>query len=353
MRSVFYWGATGISMTKSNPYGALLAQAMEKLGVELVSGYAEDLNEAWLEENRGRVDVLHLHWPHYLYTKPDLNDTIARCTELIGHLSRARMLGYKVVWTVHNLYPHESVNRDLDRLARLALVSLASSLIVHCDYARRCVREQFYREEGVFTVPHGHFMDAYPNTVSRADARGRLGLSEAQFVYLFFGNIRPYKGVERLIDTFCDLPGEDLALVMAVKDTSPYSIELIGRARAADPRIRVFTEQFFPVEDFQVYLNAADVVVLPFVDILTSGSAVTAMSFGRPVIVPEIGCLPELVDETLGILYDAKAPGALAEAMVEMRSRDLEACSRAAYERAVSLDWSKIAHLTLEAYQCL
>ncbi len=351
MQSVFYWGSEGLSLVRSNPYGGLLARAMAEQGAELIAGYDGGLNEAWLLENQGQVDVLHLNWPHYMYDAPDLGDCVSRCTELIGHLARARSLGYKVVWTVHNLYPHESVHFELHRLARLAITRLATALIVHCEYARKCVQEHFYRSEGVFTIPHGHFIDAYPNTISREKARHELGLAKGQFVYLFFGNVRPYKGLEQLLKIFSDLPGDDLALLMAAKVYNDYGEQLVKGAQEADPRIVVHTSSFFPSEDFQLYLNAADVVVLPFVDILTSGSAITAMSFARPVIVPGIGCLPELVDKRMGMVYDPNRPDALKEAMVTVQERDLAACGRAAYRQAESLSWESIAGLTLEAYR--
>ncbi len=351
MRSVFYWGSGGLSLVRSNPYGGLLARAMAGLGAELIAGYDEDLNEAWLLENQGQVDVLHLNWPHYMYDAPDLGDCVSRCTELIGHLVRARSLGYKVVWTVHNLYPHERAHFELHRLARLAITQLATALIVHCEYARERVQEHFYRSEGVFTIPHGHFIDAYPNTISREEARRKLGLAGGRFVYLFFGNVRPYKGLEQLLKVFSGLPGDDLALLMAAKVYNDYGEKLVEGAQEADPRIVVRTSSFFPSEDFQLYLNAADVVVLPFVDVLTSGSAITAMSFARPVIVPGIGCLPELVDKRMGVVYDPGQPDALKEAMVTVQERDLAACGRAAYRQAESLSWESIAGLTLEAYR--
>ena len=173
-------------MTENNPYGGLLAEAIGKLGVELVAAYRDELTEEWLEENRGKIDLLHIHLPWYHYAVDDLEESVARCSDFVACLAMAKSMGYKLVWTVHNLYPHESRNLKLDRIARLGLVQMADALIVHCDYARECVREHFHRTDGVFTIPHGHFVDGYPNTISRAAARQLLGLSDDQFVYAFF-----------------------------------------------------------------------------------------------------------------------------------------------------------------------
>jgi len=328
-----------------------MARAMADLGIEVLAGHAEDLSETWLLENQGSIDVLHLHWPHFMYNAPDLAGRVSRCANLISYLARARSLGYKVVWTMHNLYPHESPSPDLDRLARLAITRLTTAIIVHCQYARELLRQHFFRDEGVFIVPHGHFIDPYPNTLTRSESRKQLGLAENKFVYLFFGNVRPNKGLETLLQAFANILDDDVILLCAAKVYSDYGVSLVERAVKFDSRIVVHASQFFANEEFQLYFNAADVVVLPFLDILTSGSAITALSFGRPTIVPAIGCLTELIDDNLGEIYDPKQSGALEQAMRAVRQRDLEACRVAINHRLKSLSWDSIARMTLQVYR--
>ncbi|MEM7031664.1 MAG: glycosyltransferase [Chloroflexota bacterium] len=353
MRTVFFWDAvTGLSLELSNPYGGLLAKALAPLDVEIVAGYPKFLNENWIRENRSKVDVLHLNWPHYTYDVGDLEGSLARCAGVIGCLAYARSLGYKVVWTVHNLYPHHSTSHNLDHLARLALVNIASALIVHCQHARHLIEENFFRRDGVFEIPHGHFISMYPNTLSRDEARQQLGLPKDGFVYLTFGNVKPYKGIERLMNVFSGMPGDDLRLLLMAKVFDEYGQQLAGEvARTADPRIVMHTSSNFPNEDLQIYLNAADVVVLPFLDVLTSGTAITALGFSRPVIAPAIGCLSELIDDRVGLTYDPQNPEALGEAMQAARKRDLPPMTQAALHRAETLDWDSIALKTLEAYR--
>lgn len=351
MRSVFFWEAAGLSLTEANPYGGLLARGLATAGVELVAGHAEMFNRAWLEENQGVVDVLHLNWPHYMYEAPALPERVARAAELIANLTLARTLGYKVVWTVDNLFPHDSPNRDLDRLVRLALTNCCTAVIVHCTHAGRLVQQHFHRTEKVFVIPHGHFIDAYPNTMSRAEARRQLGIDEAQFVYLFFGNVRRYKGLEPLLATFQALPDPQSVLLLAAKSYNSYGDDFVAHARQADPRIIVRPSRFFANEEFQLFFNAADVGVFPFVDVLTSGSTITALSFGLPVIVPAVGCLPELVDDEVGILYDQQQPAALETAIRAIQQRDPGQLRQAAYQRAQSLDRTMIGQRTLAAYQ--
>ena len=90
---------------------------------------------------------------------------------------------------------------------------------------------------------------------------------------------------------------------------------------------------------------------LPFSAILTSGSAITALGFGLPVVLPRLGCLPELVDGRCGLLYDPADPQGLEKALVEIRARDLEAMGQAAREKARELDWDKIAGQVAKLYR--
>ncbi len=351
MRGIFFWEAAGLSLDRANPYGGLLARALSAVGVKLHAGHPEEFTKKWLYQNQGQIDVLHLNWPHYMYDAPDLTDRLARCAQVLDNLSLARALGYKIVWTVHNLYPHESQNRDLDHLARLAITQLATAIIVHCDHARHLVQRRFHRTDGVFVIPHGHFIEPYPNTVSRFDARQRLDIAQDLLVFFFFGNVRHYKGLERLLEVFQSLPGDHLGLLLGAKVYNEYGERTAASAAQSDPRVMVRSSPFFANEEFQFLFKAADVGVFPFVNVLTSGSVITALSFGLPVIVPAVGCLPELVPPEAGIVYDAEDPDGLRQAMQTMQTRDIPEMRAAALERAHALDWAQIAKRTLRAYK--
>lgn len=354
MRAFFFWEAAagGLGLQdRCNPYGPLLARDLSRLGIHLELGdYA--FRRDWLEDARCDYAVLHLNWLHWFYRDDTLEKSVTRLNRFADNLHYARELGYRVVWTLHNRYPHERPFPDLDHMARLIVGSLADDMIAHCNYGARLARRLFYRNDRVHVIPHGHYIDVFPNEISRGAARRRLHLPADVFVYLFFGNARVYKGIEELIRSYRESAEADTRLAIMTRRAfdGSYADRVIALAEE-DERIRVFTHSFFPNEDFQIYLNAADVVVLPFSQVLTSGSAIAALSFGKPVILPAIGCLPELVDDSMGILYDPKDSGALSNALLDIRRRDLNAAGRAAFERARSLDWGGIAERVAEVYR--
>ena len=184
---------------------------------------------------------------------------------------------------------------------------------------------------------------------------------------MFFGNARGYKSVESLIDAFTAVGDDDAVLILMMRQSFDpgYAQEIRNRADG-DERIRVFTSDYFPESDFQYYLNSADVAVLPFSEVLTSGSAITALSFGNlahaaldefgkselanSTNLQEVCEFLQKADDSMGILYDPTAPRGLQQALRQIRKRDLAAAGRAALARARQLDWDGIAARVAEVY---
>lgn len=345
MNVLFFWEPVG-GLTlehRCNPYAGLLDLALHDHDIHLDLGdYA--FTPSWLEQQRSTHDVIHLNWLHAFYRRDDLTTTLKAYHDFAENLHLARRLGYRIVWTLHNLYPHERPFPKIDHLARLLVSDLADVTLAHCSHAAGLARERFYADD-VRVVQHGNFIDVFPNHVTRAEARAQLELEADDFVYLFFGNARGYKSVESLIDAFAALGADDAVLGLMMRNAfdPAYGDQLAARAADNGGKVRVWTSDFFGNDEFQLYLNAADVVVLPFSEVLTSGSAITALGFGRPLIVPALGCLTELVDDSLGIAYDPSSPEALQQAMAQIRTRDINALGTGARARAESLDWRDIA----------
>jgi glycosyltransferase involved in cell wall biosynthesis len=105
--------------------------------------------------------------------------------------------------------------------------------------------------------------------------------------------------------------------------------------------------RFVPSEEVQIYLNAADIAVLPYRQITTSGAALLAFSFGLPVIAPAIGAFPNLITAERGVLY---RPGQLLEAMQAAREIDWSATRGPTMEWVRQFSWEDIGHQLVEAY---
>ena len=100
----------------NNPYGELLCTSLERRGVQVE--FEVDYSQEYLLRNRGRIDVLHFNWPHHDYYHEDASIMASQMQDFVRSLEKARELGYKIVWTAHNLYPHNRTETDLDRIKR-------------------------------------------------------------------------------------------------------------------------------------------------------------------------------------------------------------------------------------------
>jgi glycosyltransferase involved in cell wall biosynthesis len=271
--------------------------------------------------------------------------------EFVGELRLARELGWRVVWTAHNLYPHDRTHHDLDVAFRRAFVEIVSAIISHCDLAAETVRREFHPRAPMFVIPHGNFIDVLPPSVPRDEERAAHGIAPDEFVYGFIGNLLPYKGLEELIDAFVRVDdGRTWLLISGGTRPREYGDSIVARA-AGHPRIVVRPYDYAPGEAFVRVLQASEVIVLPFRASTTSGSLVQALSWPRPCIVPAMGCLPTQMDADAGILYPPDEPGALERAMRDARHLDLEAARAAAWRSAVRADWDDVARRTIEAYR--
>jgi beta-1,4-mannosyltransferase len=316
-----------LSRWKLNPYQALLLGELRKLGVDAVE---RDLDSDTLYDTIAAVkpDVIHLQNIH-----PGIRGLVPYAHALLD----AKRRRIPIVWTVHELMSNSARFGLRDRMASAFTARAADALIVHCDRARA---ELARHARKVVTMPLGHYRDWYPNRVTRAEARAALGIGEESFVFLFFGWIRAYKGVDTLIDAFARLGREDARLVIAGSGDTP---------RSSHPGI-VFRRGPIADEDVQLFMNACDVVALPYRRILTSGAAVLAMSFGRACIASRVGCLPEVLGEEGAFLYEGDGLLAAMQRAIAARER-LEEMGRHNLARALRWRWDEIAEETAEVYR--
>ena len=337
----------------NNPYWELLRRELERMGIEFETSHNSYwMTYRWLWQHRNRVDVLHFHFIQSHYASANQRGSLRRLAKFSHYLLVARLLGYRIVWTAHDLMPTWPMPPQwVEWLARLTMARLAHRVMVHCDRARQLLREHFGIRNRISVVPHPSYHGAYPNAVSKAVARESLGIGQDCFVAGFVGGIRPNKGIEELISTFAKLSSPDAVLLVAGKPWQPDSyVARVEALAAMDPRVR-FTPERIPDGDLQRYLQAADVLVFPFTRVLTSGSVVLAMSFGRPVIVPRLGCLPELIGTDSGFVYDPQEPHALGAALERAMGSNLTRMGAAAANRVNAVTWRDLARRTEGVYR--
>lgn len=337
---------------KENPYQKQLVDCLKNLNIEI-----KDITKVFFKQSllgTWKPDVLHLHWLHAFFITDRFFLSVAKLSFFILKISVLKLLNVKIVWTVHNINNHEKKYLFLDKVCTHFVANIADSIIVHSQSSKKKLLENIgiKNKEKVFIVPHGNYIEYYQNNIEQASARKQLDSIKTDFVFLFIGAIRPYKGVDELIDNFKQLTAENLRLVIVGNPINEEYSQLI-ESKVNDDRAIKYIPGYVPEEQIQLYLNACDVVVFPYKDILTSGSVLLAMSFGKPCIVPYLGCIGEILDEKGAFFFNPQEQNSLLSALEKAieQQDNLPQMGEHSLELARKYNWQDIAEKTLNIYQ--
>lgn len=346
--------------SRTNPYQRLLAQGMAERGVATVPyprGPRPRLFPIarWMLPSARRGDVLHLHWTDVFMRSGSRVRRALEGVRFLLDLLLVRASGMRLAWTLHNMDAHDGAMPAIDRVFARATAALAGVVIVHSDAAAVLAR-QHLRVPGrkLQVIPQGHYRGVYGLPVAREDARAALGLPATARIFLFAGMVRRYKGLEELLDAWrCSMPagGDDapLLLVAGLAKEDAYARTIQALAAAAGGNVRLDL-RWLGDQELPLYLGAADVAVFPFRKITNSGSILLALSYGLPVIAPDLPVLREMLGEATGLLYPPEE-GGLQDALARAGTMDLDHLRVAAAAACDGLDWGTVATRTLRAYE--
>lgn len=238
------------------------------------------------------------------------------CLTAIGWLIKRRST-IKIAYICHNVIPHDG-GGVLDR--RLALTALrhGDALIVHSEQDRYKLLALLPQARVVKAAHPTYAPLAQQSGPAMRNLRRELGLPDEGPVLLFFGFVRPYKGLEYLIHAMVRIRERVPAHLLVAGEfwSSREFYERYAREFGVQEHMS-FVDRYIPNEELQPYFDLADVVVLPYVSATQSGVAQLAFGFGKPVITTRVGGLAEVVQEGVnGILVPPQDEAALAEAVV-------------------------------------
>jgi beta-1,4-mannosyltransferase len=290
-----------LSTAPWNPYLRLLYEALAAEGLELVE--QPRLSIRWLWGARSSARFLHFHWPESQYRfgrgPARLRPLLSRLKLAVfaSRLATARLLRYRLLWTVHQVYPHESLDRDLDRHGARLLAGACDLLVAHDRWTAEEVAAKLARRpKAIAVVPHGSYIGVYPEGRPRDDVRRDLGLPQDSFVFLCFGEVRGYKEIELLLAAFSSVSHPSARLVVA-GNVKAATIGSSIRA-AAETDTRIVTARGFVAEAGVAELfHASDAAVLPRGEPGTSGSLILALSLGLPVVAANVPTVRELTGD--------------------------------------------------------
>lgn len=282
--------------SKRNPYQKLLYASLSKRYDIKIKGYSEKyFNRELLKSNQSSYKCIHLHWLHVFmdFSREDGAD------DFIDSLEFAKACGYEIIYTAHNIISHDSLYQEREAKFRKRASKYFDYVLVHGEFAKRRLVEKIgVDSRKIYIIPHGTYEGYYPNYVNRAISRKKFGINDESFVFLFFGNIKGYKGVDQLMESYSRIrkTHANTRLIVAGRVFEDETGKAIKQYLEHDESI-IFHPGFIEETDAQYYFNASDIVILPYRRILTSGAALLSFSYNKPVIAPKSGLLPEIVEE--------------------------------------------------------
>lgn len=258
------------------------------------------------EARRLRPDIVHIQWSRL----PRLDSWLVR---------QLKASGLKVVHTVHDVLPLYAVGSGTEPFRRI--YENADALIVHTQANVPDLLRAFpdLEPSHIHVIPHLEIANQdVPPDASKHSAREQLELPADAPIFLFFGNIKHYKGVDVLLDAFdrVSTVRPDSRLIIAGRLDPMDADKLPAPERFnQNPHVHRY-DRYIPHSDLWKYYLAADVVVYPYHHIYQSGAMIAGMGFGRPVIATHVGGLSETVDGN-GWIVPAGDALSLAETMRE------------------------------------
>lgn len=276
-------------------------------------------------------------------------------------LVTAKIKKIKVVISIHNILPHEH-NRGLlvlDRIANKIIYSFADYFIVHNKRNLNELIDIFnINQKKISIITHGVLNLVKVAGITQEEAKKHLDIQMKNKVVLFFGYIRKYKGLDVLIEAFSHLEKEieDIILLVAGQPVNDdwERYEMLIKKNKLENKIKVEIG-FIPEQEIEYYFAASDLVVLPYKYLDTHGGiGALALPFNKPLIVTDVGGLPEYTKDKAAIVKPNNVQDLYKKLSIALKDEKLRLkLAKDSEEICKELNWEKIADETIKVYEKL
>lgn len=265
--------------------------------------------------NADDYESVHLHWDDRIFGRGETaEDNQELLRESVDILTAFKANGGRIIWTIHNRVPHKARDLETFEEGRRQLSKLADVIHVHADHAADYMINTYgTARDKIAVIPHPSYLGSYEP--DKTTLNRELAQSEAA-QFLFFGMFRGDKGVHEIREVAGKLTkrGYDYKLRMYGKAFGSQA-RLI-RLLEANPNIDLRTDRI-PDEEVPEIFGTSHVFLAPYRSLFTSGSVMLALTFGLPIIGPNVRELRETTpEECHELLYDPDSPRGLIRSMI-------------------------------------
>ncbi len=272
------------------------------------------------------ADVVHFQW--------------LTVQHVDGHLLPG---GRPLVLTAHDVLPREA--KPGQRAAQRRLYGHFDAIVVHSEHGkRRLVEELGVGADRIHVIPHGVF-----GHLAETPAPANPPFETDKPVVLCFGLMRPYKGIDLLLEAWRGIEDAELWIAGAPR------MDISELRASAPPGVR-FVPRFIGDSELPAYFRRADLVVLPYREIDQSGVLFTALAFGKPLLLSDVGGFPEIAATGAARTFPAGGVGALHDSLRELLGDESARAELAAHASELAhgeYSWEAVARRTLQLYESL
>jgi glycosyltransferase involved in cell wall biosynthesis len=307
---------------------------------------------SWIKASfKTKGNLVHIrHWIWY--------SSIAYC--LI--LPMLKILDKKIIITVHNITPHVEKKYFVN-----FVLTLNKIIFNYCDFylvhnkrnKKNLMRIYNIKNEKISIIKHGILKPYNIKNITKKNAMKILNIPEEKKILLFFGYIWQYKGLDILLESLVDIKDCIPNILLVIAGQPVESAEKWKRYEKKITKLKlnkfvIKRLEYIPDREIEIYFSAADIVVIPYKEPFDTQGGVPALSlfFKKPIIVTDIGGLPEYVKDKRAISKSNNSVELAKKIIFVLRNKTLiKKLSKDSEELSKILTWDKIVDKTIEIYK--
>jgi glycosyltransferase involved in cell wall biosynthesis len=309
----------------------------------------------------GRQAIWHIHWIDVFHTGKIRRVKMrshfalissARFLNFLVQVFICKLFGVKILWTIHNVASHDRPDSVFEKIVTKLLLVFSDRVSATNNHIKDKISGN-YGFSDIFLMRQGLYEGCYANTVTRGEARHKLGLREQDFVIVFLGGIEEYKGIDIAMEALDEVSDDSVKLVVAGRlDRDTEYGSRIHDLAMKNKNIILF-DKFIPDDDVQIYFKAADYSIYPYRRIDNSGPIFLTLAFGVPTIIRSAGGIPEVINLNPKVAIEIGHPekSEIAQAIRKARDTKVEEVEFNVFRE--KLGWANLEDEILQNFDAL
>ena len=323
---------------EADPTQLLMIEGLnENANIHAFNGVNDRFFGIILSAIKYRPDFIHFDWIESYYIRRNRIFSYLNLPSFFLQIFICKyLLRIKLAWTIHNILPHDRSNIRFKQFVLRSFGQVVNFIrVLSPESVDYFVSKFNITKEKVYFIGFGDYINYYPNDISKADARKLLGIPENIKVLLTLGSIKKYKGIPGYLRKMQEIKNDDILIIIAGKCIA-----------IKDDRIQ-FINSFINREDLQNYYNAADLIILPFLDIENSGSVVMAMGFKKAIVAPRSNVLNDRLKFQKELLFTPETFTTIVDYAIKTPSEVLYGYGENNYKQLKEYSWANFGSLFL------